>query len=74
MQRYNVNVGDLVCNCEYKHVRIQEIIGDDVILEDGSRCSISHCLDPADHTYSHPTDEEMLRFRLDNPNLTGVEW
>jgi hypothetical protein len=74
MQRQSVKVGDVVCNCQYEHLAIVEIIGEDAIMEDGSRCSITHCLDFADHSYTHPTDEEVLRYRLDNPYLAEVEW
>ncbi|QJD50909.1 hypothetical protein KNV00_gp110 [Streptomyces phage Bmoc] len=28
--------------------------GDTAILEDGSSCSIRHCLDYANHEWSHP--------------------
>lgn len=74
MERYNVNIGDIICDANYKHQRVVWINGDTVGLEDGSEASIKHDLDPADHIYTHPTDDERLKFRLDNPHLIGVEW
>ncbi len=46
--------GDLVCSCQLKHLRIVSRDGDDVLLEDGSSCSLQHCCEPADHAEPHP--------------------
>lgn len=54
----DVKVGDIVCDCRYLHLKIDKILedGDTAILEDGSSCSIRHCLDYANHDWSHPED------------------
>ena len=49
-----LKVGDVVCDCRFRHVRIGSIgpveYGDrDIITEDGSGCSAIHCCGPADH-------------------------
>ncbi|AXH66919.1 hypothetical protein SEA_STARPLATINUM_210 [Streptomyces phage StarPlatinum] len=56
MQPLRVNVGDIVCDCRYLHLKVLKIWpdGDTVSLEDGSSCSIRHCLDAADHEWQHP--------------------
>jgi hypothetical protein len=38
-------IGDMVCDCRYKHLKITEIDedGDTLTLEDGSSCSATHC-------------------------------
>lgn len=46
--------GDLVCDCRFRHLKIVRRDGDDVLLSDGSSCSLSHCCDPADHPEPHP--------------------
>lgn len=46
--------GDLVCDCRFRHLKIVTRDGDDVLLSDGSSCSLSHCCDPADHVEPHP--------------------
>lgn len=46
--------GDVVCDCRFKHLKIVSRDGDDVLLSDGSSCSLSHCCDPADHADPHP--------------------
>lgn len=74
MHRYNVKVGDEVCDENYRHQRVISIDGEIAILEDGIPHHIIHDLDNADHTYRHPTDEERLQFRLDNPYTAQVEW
>lgn len=52
-------VGELVCDCQYKHQRIVEVIdGDDVVLEDGLHCSYWACCDPVPHDWKHPTKWE----------------
>ena len=46
--------GDIVCDCRYRHLKIKERDGDDLILEDGSSCSLSHCCDdPDNHSWSY---------------------
>jgi hypothetical protein len=56
------DVGDTVCDCRYRHLKItRRLNADDIILEDGSMCSLYHCCSPADHVWNHPTDEEMAR-------------
>lgn len=57
----NLKVGDVVCDCRFKHQKIVEIIqyehpeSRDVVLEDGMHCG-EQCLDPVDtHTeVDHP--------------------
>jgi len=46
--------GDLVCDCRFRHLKIVTRDGDDVILSDGSSCSLEHCCEPADHEEKHP--------------------
>ena len=46
--------GDLVCDCRFRHLKIVSRDGDDVLLTDGSTCSLQHCCDPADHPEPHP--------------------
>jgi len=46
--------GDVVCDCRFRHLKIVTRDGDDVILEDGSPCSLRHCCDPAGHAEEHP--------------------
>ena len=61
----SLKVGDVVCDCRYKHLKIAEISGQDsdnaydidVVLEDGSSCSIIHCCDRVNHDWSHPKGE-----------------
>lgn len=50
--------GDLVCDCRFRHLKIVSRDGDDVLLSDGSSCSLSHCCDPADHVEPHPEEEK----------------
>ena|SRR6185437_10958093 len=45
--------GDVVCNCDFRHLKIVDRDGDDVILSDGSSCSLEHCCEPADHEEEH---------------------
>jgi len=49
-------VGDLVCDCRYRHERIVAVDddGDTVTFADGFTCSWVHCCDPADHEWQHP--------------------
>lgn len=49
-------VGDYVCDCRFKHLKITDILpdGDTVILEDGSNCSLKHCCDDINHDWTHP--------------------
>lgn len=54
MSEFDPQAGDVVCDCRYRHLRITERDGDDLVLEDGSRCSLIHCCDPPDHAWQHP--------------------
>lgn len=50
-------IGDIVCDCRYKHLRVVGIeLGDMdmLILEDGWRCSWLHCCDTVPHDWQHP--------------------
>jgi len=50
-------VGMVVCDCKFAHLRIVEIIDEDtVMLEDGSTCSYEHCCDTVPHSWKHPND------------------
>lgn len=51
-----IKPGDTVCDCRFKHLKVLTVHpdGDTVTLEDGANCSIRHCLDRADHKWSHP--------------------
>lgn len=51
---FDPQVGDIVCDCRYRHLRIKSRVGDDVILEDGSSMSVYHCLAPAADGHVHP--------------------
>ena len=44
-------IGDLVCDCSGEHKRVTDISyeSDEVVFEDGKRCSISFCIAPVDH-------------------------
>ena len=46
--------GDYVCDCRYKHLKVKERYDDDIILEDGSSCSLKHCCDDPNHVEPHP--------------------
>ena len=50
--------GDVVCDYRFRHLEIVARDGDDVMLSDGSSCSLSHCCDPADHAEPHPEEGE----------------
>ncbi len=60
----SLDIGDTVCDCRYKHLKIIEIGGKDsdnvydisFVLEDGSNCSAIHCCNPVDHTWAHPEE------------------
>jgi len=61
----SLKVGDVVCDCRYKHLKIAEIDGQEsdnvydiqLVLEDGSCCSAIHCCDPVDHEWDHSKEE-----------------
>lgn len=56
----NVAVGDLVCDCRFKHLKVVEIDedGEFATLEDGFSCSIEKCLDPVPHPeWIHPEEK-----------------
>lgn len=57
-----LKVGDVVCDCRWKHLAIKEFEdADDVILEDGSNASLWHCCSPADHPESaHDKDRKNM--------------
>lgn len=49
-------VGDVICDCRYKHVRVARREGDDVFTDDGGCFSIANCgLEPVDDGHAHPT-------------------
>ncbi len=57
----NLKVGDVVCDCRYKHLKIAEMSGEQdydiqLTLEDGSCCSAIYCCDRADHDWKHPEE------------------
>jgi hypothetical protein len=56
MSDWHPEVGDIVCDCRYQHLRIiwMDADRDEVELEDGFRCSLPHCCDPPDHEWPHP--------------------
>ena len=59
----SLKVGDLVCDCRYKHLAIAEIHGEEdydiqLVLEDGSCCSAMNCCDRVDHDWEHPPKTE----------------
>jgi hypothetical protein len=57
-------VGNMVCDCRYKHVRVAERDGDEVILEDGAAVNIIHCgLETPDHEWAHPEGDAKLHDR-----------
>lgn len=57
-----LRVGDVVCDCRYKHLKIIEIFFDDecssdniqLTLEDGAVCSAERCCDVVPHEWLHP--------------------
>ena len=55
-ESWHPEVGDLVCDCRYQHLRIvwMDDARDEIELEDGFRCSLTHCCDPPDHEWPHP--------------------
>lgn len=57
-------VGMVVCDCRFKHLRITAIHPDDddmITLEDGHMCSFECCCDPVPHPeWEHPIDAEVL--------------
>lgn len=54
-------VGMLVCDCRYRHVKITWVNedGDTVTLEGGFVCSFIHCCDPVPHDWEHPELTEV---------------
>jgi hypothetical protein len=56
MKPMRVKVGDVVCDCRFKHLKVLKIDddGDTLTLEDGSECSLRHCVDEANHEWNHP--------------------
>ena len=56
----SLKVGDIVCDCRYKHLKIKSVIqqhkyGADLVLEDDSQCSATHCCDIVPHNWEHPS-------------------
>lgn len=53
------HVGQLVCDCRYRHLRVVEVLdGDDLVLEDGSYCSYASCCNKVPHPeWDHPDDQ-----------------
>ena len=54
----SLTLGDTVCNCNYDHLKIVEIMGEgphdiQLKLEDGSYCSAMNCCDAIDHKWEH---------------------
>lgn len=57
----SLKVGDVVCDCRLKHLKIKEIIDQEsdnvydmvVILEDDAHCSVMNCCDPVSHDWKH---------------------
>jgi len=68
-------VGDIICDCRYRHLKIVEKRSiDDVILEDGANCSLWNCCSPVDHVWEHPTNEELRQFQEEaQRELTNYE-
>ena len=57
---YDPKVGDVVCTCAMKHKKVINRKGDDLFLEDGEICSLSHCgIESADHEWVHPGEEPV---------------
>jgi len=58
----SLKVGDIVCDCRYRHIKIAEIDGQEsdnvydiqLVLEDGACCSVINCCNPVDHEWEHP--------------------
>lgn len=61
--------GDLVCDCRFRHLKIISRDGDDVMLSDGSSCSLRHCCEPADHPEPHPGDAEIAKAISADPGM-----
>lgn len=57
---WDPQVGDVVCDCRFRHLKIAKRNKDDVVLEDGFSCSLEYCCDPPDHAEPHP--EGILRW------------
>lgn len=62
----SLKVGDVVCDCRYKHLAIVELwdLTDEdglydkrLKLEDGAHCSAYYCCDPHDHDWPHPEND-----------------
>jgi hypothetical protein len=65
----SVKVGDIICDCRFKHLKVIEKLpccerdGDcdcnvydlDVTLEDGNKCSLMYCADAVPHPDAHPS-------------------
>lgn len=60
MAEFDPQPGDMVYDCRFKHQKLVKRDGDDAVLEDGFYCSVSHCLDPANHVEPHPEKRYMI--------------
>lgn len=58
---FDPKIGDIVCDCRYKHLKIIERDKDDLTLEDGSHCSLIHCCDDPTHKEKHPSNPRQAR-------------
>ena len=65
MDFLGIKVGDIVCDCRYKHLKVVEVKPDEIngkvvdltlVLEDGSNCSAKHCVDAVPHDWAHPSN------------------
>jgi len=70
----SVKIGDIVCDCRYFHQRVIALRNTyseepwskgmrwqekEVVLEDGSSCSLYHCANAGDHKWPHPTKSQI---------------
>ena len=57
---FNPHIGDVVCDCRFRHMRVSQRDGDDLTLEDGFKCSLLHCCDEPGHTWEHPLNSSGI--------------
>jgi hypothetical protein len=74
----NLKIGDIVCDCRYEHLAIKDItpfnpdgkIWDyDIVLEDGFHCSAVHCVEKINHSWDHPSKEEIEKMMGESVEL-----
>jgi hypothetical protein len=54
-EEWEPEVGEIVCNCDYRHLKVVSTDGFDVEFEDGTSASIRHCLGgPITEDHKHP--------------------